>query len=107
MYVCIWMYVYICIYIYIYVYIYIHAHDCRGVVHRDLKPSNCLLTGHDERSVKIIDFGLARVLKGEHLAEAEQDFAGTPMYQAPEVCRNTHVYNTYILYIYIYIYIYI
>ena len=35
------------------------AHD-RGVTHRDLKPSNLLVT-EDERRIKIVDFGLAKL----------------------------------------------
>lgn len=38
---------------------YLHS---RGVVHRDLKPANCLV--NQDCSVKICDFGLARVMGG-------------------------------------------
>ena len=70
-----------------------HAHAA-GVVHRDLKPANVVLT--DEGAVKILDFGVARVLDiDEELAAADAPtremllsqpgrFAGTPAYMAPE-----------------------
>ncbi|TVQ79103.1 MAG: serine/threonine protein kinase [Phycisphaeraceae bacterium] len=39
-----------------------HAHQC-GVIHRDIKPSNLLVAqGSDGPRVKVIDFGVARLL---------------------------------------------
>jgi len=60
------------------------------VLHRDLKPSNIFLSSLDGRpekfklkalSVKLGDFGLARVLDDEGLA---QTHVGTPFYMSPE-----------------------
>jgi eukaryotic-like serine/threonine-protein kinase len=58
-----------------------HAHR-RGIVHRDVKPSNVLLAEHD-RSVRLLDFGLARLPQAETLTAAG-DVPGTLAYIAPE-----------------------
>jgi len=57
-----------------------HAHR-RGVVHRDLKPSNLFVT--DDGAVKIMDFGVARLLDGNDPAHSAT-MAGTLLYMAPE-----------------------
>jgi tetratricopeptide (TPR) repeat protein len=61
-----------------------HQHN---VVHRDLKPAN-LLVEQDEQGndvVKIVDFGLAKLLQDSEQMEAlTQGTIGTPLYMSPE-----------------------
>ncbi|MCL4552034.1 MAG: serine/threonine protein kinase [Candidatus Marsarchaeota archaeon] len=60
---------------------HLHTH---GVIHGDLKPENILVT--DQNQVKIIDFGIAKVL-AEPSSKHER-FAGTPIYMSPEAREN-------------------
>ncbi len=56
-----------------------YAHKMR-IVHRDIKPANIMWT--QEKVVKIMDFGLAKVLK--EVMKDQTIVGGTPYYMSPE-----------------------
>jgi tetratricopeptide (TPR) repeat protein len=60
------------------------AHE-RRVIHRDIKPANIFLL--DDGRVKIMDFGLARVVR--ELSIKKTMISGTPLYMSPEQIRGT------------------
>ncbi len=66
-----------------------HAHQ-KGIIHRDLKPSNILVETRDGKPCpKVIDFGIAKALRGsltDHSIHTEAGFViGTREYMSPEM----------------------
>jgi serine/threonine protein kinase/Tfp pilus assembly protein PilF len=65
------------------------AAEACGVVHRDIKPSNVMLESDssDVLRVKLIDYGVAKVMGPQTHSSAEQThagFIGTPAFASPE-----------------------
>jgi eukaryotic-like serine/threonine-protein kinase len=67
----------------------------QGIIHRDIKPQNIMLTARGQ--VKVLDFGLAKVVRERVIASEEADtsslmstpgaIVGTAMYMSPEQAR--------------------
>ena len=64
-----------------------HAHG-RGIIHRDIKPHNIMVLR--DGSVKVADFGIARVTSGGH-STLTQEALGSVHYISPEQARGSHI----------------
>ncbi|MCA9801959.1 MAG: protein kinase [Cyanobacteria bacterium HKST-UBA02] len=62
-----------------------HAHS-NGVLHRDIKPSNIMLAEEDNGDpvVKIVDFGIARLIESDDRLTISGANIGSPLYMSPE-----------------------
>jgi serine/threonine protein kinase len=67
------------------------AHE-QGLIHRDVKPTNIWLESDGDR-VKLIDFGLARILDDDLRLTGTGYVVGTPSYMAPEQANGDEVDN--------------
>src|SRR5262249_3541034 len=75
------------------------AAEACGVVHRDIKPSNIMLESDPSGTpiVKVIDYGIAKVLAPDAQSGAEQTqtgFIGTPAFASPEQFGNGQKIDT-------------
>lgn len=59
--------------------VYMHEHH---ILHLDIKPANVLLSR--EGTIKVADFGLARLVDEQRSKESGGHPAGTPLYMSPE-----------------------
>jgi serine/threonine-protein kinase len=60
------------------------AHEY-GIVHRDIKPENVLLCAPEHLAVKVVDFGMAKLLsENAPSLTADDKIFGTPEYMSPE-----------------------
>ncbi len=66
-----------------------HAHNM-GVIHRDIKPQNIMLL--EGGMVKVMDFGIAKIPKGETLTMADKAI-GTVYYLSPEQATSKKIDN--------------
>ncbi|MEO6953435.1 MAG: serine/threonine-protein kinase [Polyangia bacterium] len=65
------------------------SHD-KGIVHRDLKLENIHLIQRDGRTfVKVLDFGIAKLLSNPYTRTSTGVLLGTPAYMSPEQCRGS------------------
>jgi serine/threonine-protein kinase len=68
-----------------------------GVVHRDLKPANIYLCAKDDRRgdsdvlVKVVDFGVSKLLGDKEQITRAGMTMGTPQYMAPEQVRGGNI----------------
>jgi tRNA A-37 threonylcarbamoyl transferase component Bud32 len=63
----------------------VHAHAA-GVIHRDLKPENVLvLEVGGRRALKLVDFGIARILASDEKMTLTGALVGSPNHMAPEI----------------------
>ena len=68
-----------------------HAHQ-RGVLHRDIKPANIMVEEGEtdeclSHRVKIMDFGLAKIIGDSNFQTKTDAVVGTPAFMSPEQAR--------------------
>ncbi len=61
----------------------------KAIIHRDIKPGNIMLT--NDGTVKIVDFGLAKMIHEDSYRTVAGTVMGTPRYMAPEQTQGREV----------------
>ena len=71
----------------------LEAAHAKGIVHRDLKPENVFVQSQPPDSVKLVDFGIAKLAGDFRAGQVHQTrsgaLMGTPLYMSPEQCRDS------------------
>jgi serine/threonine-protein kinase len=71
----------------------LEAAHAKGIVHRDLKPENIFVQAQPPDSVKLVDFGIAKLAGDFRAGQVHQTrsgaLMGTPLYMSPEQCRDS------------------
>jgi serine/threonine protein kinase len=70
----------------------VHEANSQDVIHRDIKPSNILYDSKNN-TVKVADFGIARILDGSATRTQAGDLIGSPLYMSPEQIKGDRVSN--------------
>jgi serine/threonine-protein kinase len=76
----------------------LHAAHVAGIVHRDLKPENVFIARARRVGVpytlKVLDFGIAKVVKESRTAATVTSAIGTPLWMAPEQTESSRRIST-------------
>lgn len=72
----------------------------KGILHRDIKPANIMLSEFDGEQdfVKVLDFGIAKIMEETTKLTGINSVVGTPRYIAPEAIRRLELTPSYDLY---------
>jgi serine/threonine-protein kinase len=71
----------------------LEAAHAAGIVHRDLKPENIFVRTQPADSIKLVDFGIAKLAGDLQSGQVHKTrsgiLMGTPLYMSPEQCRDS------------------